>query len=159
MALKTHYSQEDKNAWTLPPTLQKGGSRTVRKQHKILKTESILKNSHKITTKEALLYIVFVSDDLRVLEPLNIGMYIYMKLTHTEHCVQVLLLFFFETHTQVTVRLSSLFKCSEKQSTAGIKGAVSNTVLSCKNGVRIPESQRHCCPLHYWIISFSKENL
>lgn len=82
-----------------------------------------------------------------------------MKLTHTEYRVQALLLFFFWTHTQVTVRLSSLFKCSEKQSTAGVKGAVSNTVLSCKNGVRIPESQRHCSPLHYWIISFSKENL
>lgn len=64
-----------------------------------MKTESILKNSHKITTKEAILYIILVSDDLRVFEPLNIGMYIYMKLTRTEHCVQALSLFFFYTHT------------------------------------------------------------
>lgn len=52
-----------------------------------MKTESILKNSHKVTTKEAILYIIFVSDDLHVFEPLNIGMYIYMKLTHTENIV------------------------------------------------------------------------
>lgn len=69
-----------------------------------------------------------------------------MKLTHTGHHVQALLLFSFYTHTGVTIRLSNLFKCSEKQSTARVKGALSNTVLSCKNGVRIPESQRHYCP-------------
>lgn len=50
------------------------------------------------------------------------------------------------THTWIITRLSSLFKCSEKQFIARIKGALSNTVLSCKNGVRIPESQRHYCP-------------
>lgn len=50
------------------------------------------------------------------------------------------------THTHVTIGLTSLLKLSEKQSTAHVKEALSNTVLSCKKGVRIPESQRHYCP-------------
>lgn len=74
--------------------------------------------------------------------------YVFLHETHTykTSCSGIIVVFFLHTHTQVTIGLSSLLKRSEKQSTAHVKGALSNTVLSCKNGVRIPESQRHYCP-------------
>lgn len=82
---------------------------------------------------------------MRGFEQLNTGAHIYMKLTHTGHQVQALLLFSFYTHTSY-YGLLYLFKRSEKQPTPHVRGAFSNTVLPCKNGVRIPESQRHYCP-------------
>lgn len=68
-----------------------------------------MQNNYKIVNTS-----LYVSGDLHVFEQLNIGMYIYMKLTHTKHPVQVLCLFSFYTHTQVTIGLSGLLKRSEK---------------------------------------------
>lgn len=127
---------------------------------KILKTESILKKLAQSNYKRSHTLHCSCIRWLACVWAIE-HWYVYLYETHTYRtlCPGIIVVFLSDTHTQVTIRLSSLFKCSEKQSTARVKEAVSNTVLSCKNGVRIPESQRHCCPLHYWIISFSKENL